>query len=131
MRGSCCCGAVKFELVSSPSMMATCHRSRCRKIGASTFVFVKAEDLRWLSGKGQVQRYEPVPPYKYARCFCQICGTALGEILSDQPSFPISANALDDDPGVRNKFHEFVGEKPEWYEICDGAKQFQGHPIKC
>ena len=130
MRGSCCCGAVKFELASTPTMMATCHCSRCRKIGASTFVFVKAQDLRWLSGKEKVQCYEPVPPYKYARCFCQICGTALGEIMSDQPNFPISANTLDDDPGVRNKSHEFVADKPEWYEICDEAKQFDGHPIK-
>ena len=130
MKGSCCCGAVKFELTGSPSMMATCHCSRCRKVGASTFVFVKAEDLRWVEGRDQVTRYEPNPPYQYARCFCRICRTALGEIVSDQASFPIAANALDDDPIVRNRFHEFVAEKPAWYEICDEAKQFEAHPSK-
>ena len=111
-------------------MMATCHCSRCRKVGASTFVFVKAEDLRWVEGRDQITRYEPAPPYQYARCFCRICGTALGEIVSDQPSFPIAANALDDDPIVRNRFHEFVSEKPVWYDICDEAKQFEAHPPK-
>ena len=130
MQGSCCCGVVRFELTAPPTMMATCHCSRCRKVGASTFVFVQAEDVVWLSGREHVQRYEPAPPYKYPRCFCKICGTALGEIISDQPSFPIAANALDVDPGVRNRFHEFVAEKPDWYAICDGAKQFDGHPVR-
>lgn len=128
MKGSCCCGAVQFELTATPALMATCHCTRCRKVGASTVVFVKAQDLRWISGREMVQRYEPSPPYQYARCFCRICGTALGEILSEEISFPISANTLDEDPGVRTQFHEFVSEKPPWYEICDEAKRFAKHP---
>ena len=130
MRGSCCCGAVQFELTSLPSMMGTCHCSRCRKVGASTFVFVRKHDLLWISGREMVQRYEPEAPFRYARCFCRKCGTALGEITSDEPTFPIAANAFDDDPVVRNGFHEFVAEKPSWYEICDQATQFEGHPPK-
>ena len=130
MQGSCCCGAVKFELLSPPSMMGTCHCSRCRKVGASTIVFIKKDDLKWIAGRDQVQKYEPEPPYKYVRCFCKVCGTSLGEILSDDDSFPIAANVLDDDPQVRNRFHEFVAEKPAWYDICDDAQQFDGHPTQ-
>lgn len=127
-KGSCCCGAVTFELLAIPSLMGTCHCSRCRKVGASTIVFVKREDLKWLQGKEHVALYQPGSPYKYGRCFFRICGTSLGEILSDEASFPIAANALDSDTGLRNQFHEFVAEKPEWYEICDGAPQSGGHP---
>lgn len=127
--GSCCCGAVRFELLAAPSMMGTCHCSRCRKLGASAIVFVRKEDLKWVQGRDQVQRFEPAPPYKYTRCFCRICGSSLGEILSEEDSFPIAANALDGEPDLRNQFHEFVAEKPGWYEICDQAKQFQGHPL--
>lgn len=130
MKGSCCCGEIRFELLAEPSMMATCHCSRCRKVGASTFVFVRKQDLQWIAGQDAVVRYEPVAPYTYARCFCRICGTALGEILSESDTFPIAANALDDDPGVRNRFHEFVREKPDWYAICDDARQFEGHPVR-
>ncbi len=126
--GSCCCGAVKFELLSAPSMMGTCHCSRCRKVGASTIVFIKREDLRWLQGKEHVALYKPEEPYKYGRCFCKSCGSSLGEILSEDNSFPIAANALDTDPGLKNQFHEFVCEKPSWSEICDGAPQSDGHP---
>jgi hypothetical protein len=130
IKGSCCCGAVAFELLEPPSMMATCHCTRCRKVGASSFVFVKRESFRLLQGQDHVARYEAVPPYKYTRCFCKNCGTALGEMDSSGDSFPIPANCLDDDPVVRNRFHEFVAEKPQWYAICDEAKQFETHPVK-
>ncbi len=129
IKGSCCCGAVRFELSAQPSMMGTCHCSRCRKLGASTFVFVKREQLKWIQGREQVALFEPISPYKYGRCFCKICGTSLGEILSEEDSFPIAANALDGDIGIENQFHEFVAEKPAWYRICDDAKQFDRHPV--
>ena len=128
IEGSCCCGAVRFELTSKPSMMGTCHCSRCRKAGASTIVFVKKEDLKWIEGREHVALYQPDLPYKYGRCFCRHCGTSLGEILSNEDSFPIAANALDSDFGLQNQFHEFVSEKPAWYEICDDAPQSEGHP---
>ena len=128
IKGSCCCGAVKFELLAEPAMMGTCHCSRCRKAGASTIVFVKKQDLKWIEGKENVVLFQPTAPYKYGRCFCKICGTSLGEILSEQDSFPIAANALDDEIALKNQFHEFVSEKPSWYDICDHAKQFDGHP---
>lgn len=128
IKGSCCCDAVKFELLAVPSMMGTCHCSRCRKAGASAIVFVKKTDLKWIQGQDQVALYQPEPPYKYGRCFCKVCGTSLGEILSDEDSFPIAANALDSEFALKNQFHEFVNEKPSWYEICDGAKQSKGHP---
>lgn len=121
IEGSCCCGAVKFQLASEPAMMGTCHCSRCRKAGVSTIVFAKKADLTWVTGKDQVALYRPQAPYKYGRCFCKICGTSLGEILSEEDSFPIAANALDTEISLKNQFHEFVTEKPSWYEIGDDA----------
>ncbi|MEY8098005.1 GFA family protein [Falsihalocynthiibacter sp. S25ZX9] len=128
IEGSCCCGAVRFELLNAPSMVGTCHCSRCRKVGASTIAFVKKGDLKWVEGREHVQLFEPAAPYIYGRCFCRICGSSLGEILSEEDSFPIAANALDGDLRLKNQFHEFVGEKPSWYEICDDAAQNDGHP---
>lgn len=128
IEGSCCCGAVRFRLAAAPTLMGTCHCTRCRKLGASTIVFVKKETLIWVQGRENVARYQPEPPFKYGRCFCRTCGAALGEILSEEESFPIAANALDGDIGLKPQFHEFVSEKPGWYEICDDAPQSAGHP---
>jgi len=128
IEGSCCCGAVKFELLAEPSMVGTCHCSRCRKVGASTIAFVKKNDLKWVRGKEYIQLFEPTSPYIYGRDFCKICGSSLGEILSTEDSFPIAVNAFDGGLNLRNQSHEFVSEKPSWYEICDDAPQNNGHP---
>lgn len=129
IKGSCSCKAVQFELSEEPVMMGTCHCSRCRKVGANILVIVKKDSLQLKKGTSSISTYEPEKGFKYFRNFCRICGTSLGEILSQESTFPISAHCFDDDPIVRNKFHEFAADKPEWYEICDNAKQFSGHPI--
>lgn len=130
IRGSCACGAIRFRLTAPPSMMGVCHCGRCRKVGASTFVFVKRNDFQWVTGRDQVARLEPQPPFTYVRTFCRSCGSALGEIGTEAESFPVSAHLLDDDPGVRVRFHEFVADKPDWHMIGDAAPQFPQHPVK-
>jgi hypothetical protein len=107
--------------------MGTCHCSRCRKLGTGTFVIVEAKNFVWLAGKEHMTVFPPTPPFRYTRCFCARCGTSLGEPGMGE-SFPVNAQCFDDALGVRNRFHEFVADKPDWYEICDGAKQFPGHP---
>ena len=126
--GSCCCGAIKFELSEEPTFLGTCHCSRCRKVGASTIAFVKKQHLKLLQGKEKISIFQATKPYIYDRCFCSICGSSLGEILSNEDSFPISANTLDGAVDLKNQSHEFVSEKPSWYEICDDAPQNDGHP---
>lgn len=128
IKGSCGCGAVQFELTKAPSMMGTCHCERCRKVGASTLVFVKSETFQITQGREVISTFKAVPPYKYDRSFCSNCGTALGEVFSKEPVFPVSANCLDTKLDIKNKFHEFVSEKPSWLEIGDEAKQFLEHP---
>lgn len=130
LNGSCCCGAVRFSLSAPPSMMATCHCTRCRKVGASTFVFVRREDFVLRGGGDMIAVYEPEEGYRYRRSFCSRCGTALGEIGGEGESFPIPANCFDDPLELTVRFHEFVSEKPDWSPICDAAKQFNGHPVQ-
>lgn len=131
IRGSCCCGGVRFELTAAPTLMGTCHCSRCRKAGASNLVFVRREAFRWIAGRELVETYRPDPPFTLARQFCRRCGSSLGEpFAAEGDGFPLNAHCLDDDPQVRNRFHEWVSAKPAWYEICDGAKQFAEDPVK-
>ena len=80
-------------------------------------VFVKKDSLRLRTGRDQVAVYQPDAPYKYPRCFCKVCGTSLGEILSDEDSFPISANAFDGDLGLSVQFHEHLDDKPGWVAV--------------
>ena len=130
LTGSCCCGEIRFRLSTPPEMMATCHCSRCRKVGASTFVFVKRDAFTLVAGADRMAVFEPESGYQYRRCFCSRCGSALGEIAGTSESFPIPANCFDDPLDIEVRCHEFVAEKPSWQPICDGAKQFERHPSK-
>lgn len=76
-----------------------------------------------------MQAFLPTPSFKYTRYFCPQCGTSLGEPGMGE-SFPINAQCFDDTLDVRNRFHEFVSAKPDWYKICDDAAQFSEHPEK-
>ena len=130
IQGSCCCGEVRFSISEQPKFVAICHCSRCRKLGASPFAMVDAASFELLGGSARVVHYEPVPPHKYRRSFCGECGTSLGEILSDEKTFPVSVNCFDqglDDVEVR--FHEHVASKPPWVEIPAGTKQFEHDPF--
>lgn len=117
IKGSCMCGSVRFVIAGRPKMMGTCHCSRCRKLGASTIVFVEREQFTLTAGEAHIETVQPAPPFVYHRSFCRKCGTSLGEPLSPDPSFPINAHCLDDDPGVRNTFHEHEGDRPAWEEV--------------
>lgn len=112
--GSCVCGAVRFVIDGPPSGMGTCHCSRCRKLGTSTIVFVSRAQFRLLDSQAHIETVTPDAPFTYLRSFCRTCGTSLGEPLSPDASFPINAQCLDDDPGVRNTFHEFAEDQPAW-----------------
>jgi hypothetical protein len=126
--GGCLCGAIRFEITGKPLWMTLCHCSRCRKAGAGVTVTVRARDFRWLSGRELVATYVPEPPFNIERCFCSRCGTPLGEPGKNDRGFPIAANTLDGDPGVRLALHEHVSHKPPWYEIPDdGLPRFPGH----
>lgn len=128
INGSCCCGAIQFKLSEMPTMMGMCHCSRCRKVGASSLVFVKSSAFEITAGRDKIATFKAESPYKYNRCFCSVCGSALGEILSEADSFPISAHCIDSELKLENAFHEFVSEKPCWFKIGDDAKQFDQHP---
>lgn len=110
--GSCCCGEVTFEIDEKPSMLGMCHCSRCRKLGAIALAFVKSNQFRITADLDKISTIQAEQPYKYNRCICSECGTALGEVLSEMDSFPINANFIDTELSIDNKFHEFVSEKP-------------------
>jgi hypothetical protein len=89
---------------------------------------VGRKSFEWVSGKEFVSEYAPEPPFIYKRCFCNQCGSTLGEILSTEEQFPIAANSLDSDPELKVLFHEHTASRPTWQLLHDGAKLFEGNP---
>jgi hypothetical protein len=126
LRGSCLCGAVRYEVTGPVHDVHHCHCSMCRKShGAafSTFARLAAADFRVVAGREQVRAYRSSPTIE--RTFCATCGARLTVRFDGMPAAVwVSLATLDDDPGVRPGVHMFVGSKAPWVEITDALPQF-------
>ncbi|MCP4446648.1 MAG: hypothetical protein GY811_15080 [Myxococcales bacterium] len=77
-KGSCLCGALKYEIEGNIDGVWVCHCSNCRKASGGTgnaIVIVKREQFRWIAGKDHRVTYELRPTYSITRC--KTCGTPL------------------------------------------------------
>ena len=78
MKGSCLCGAIRFEIAGPIRDVGNCHCSICRRSHGtpfSTYAQVASADLRVLSGEGSIRRYRSSEPVE--RGFCGECGSHL------------------------------------------------------
>lgn len=127
IRGSCLCGKVKFQISGDPFSLSYCHCSRCRKAAGvfSAVLIGEADDLVITEGQGEIAKFRPETGAKFERCFCKECGTSLGDMAAGEV-YVIAASALDDDPKIRPTLHIHTASKPNWYEIVDDLKKFQG-----
>ncbi|HKQ62665.1 MAG TPA: GFA family protein, partial [Candidatus Polarisedimenticolaceae bacterium] len=129
IRGSCLCGAVRFE-VDPPFLRAGhCHCSRCRKHGGTAQLTqgrVPRERFRLLAGAGAIVRYQPAPGAA-SKAFCRNCGSSLfGGSWPEGPEVSIRFGALDDDPGLRPQYHTFVDSQASWDAITDALPRHPG-----
>lgn len=99
LRGSCHCGAVRFQVTPDPARGASrCNCSVCTKLGALTSI-VEPDAFELLTPQGELGVYEWGAKIG-KRFFCKACGTHcfgrghLAELGGDYVSF--SYNAIDD-----------------------------------
>jgi hypothetical protein len=123
IRGSCVCGAVRFE-ADKVRALTHCHCTNCRKLtGAAfaTYAHVDADKFRFLSGEDMVVEYESSPGSFRKRC--KVCGCLVPGKASYLPTVSIAAGLLDDDPQVRPMLHVFASSRAPWWEIHDDLPQ--------
>jgi hypothetical protein len=130
LRGSCLCGAVRYEVRAPLGRVVHCHCSMCRKAHGAAFGSysnVKEADFALLAGAAEISSYSSSPEVK--RTFCRRCGSTLQFISGKRPgSFSLALGTLDDDPGLKTGLHIFVGSKAPWLDIADGLPQHEGRP---
>lgn len=121
-RGSCLCGAVRFEVAGDLPPGDACHCTQCRRQSghywASTDVprtalALEGEDkLTWFQSSERVRRG-----------FCSICGSALFWAPIGREKIAIALGAFDSPTGTHLEKHIFVADKGDYYEIGDGVPQ--------
>ncbi|MFG3595928.1 GFA family protein [Bradyrhizobium sp. RDI18] len=125
IRGSCLCGAVRFE-VDKVRSITHCHCANCRKLtGAAfaTYAHVEVDKFRFSAGEDMTVRYESEPgSFRYR---CKICGCLTPGKASYLETVSIPAGLFDDDPNVRPRLHVFTSSRAPWWTIQDDLPQYE------
>ncbi|WP_141732363.1 GFA family protein [Oligoflexus tunisiensis] len=121
-RGSCLCGAVRFEVNGTLPAPDACHCSQCRKQSGHFFVSTDvprsavtihgADHITWFHSSEKVRRG-----------FCNKCGSSL---LWDKPEkdwIGIAMGAFDGPTNTKIHIHVHVANKGDYYDIDDGLPQ--------
>lgn len=124
-RGSCLCGAIKFEVSGDLSSSTACHCTQCRKhsghydvstdISSSKLTVSGTENLTWFRDVGKNVR----------RGFCSICGSSLFWEVIGEDWTAVSMGAFDTPTNTKLAQHIFVAFKGDYYEIMDKLPQSQ------
>ena len=128
MKGSCLCGAVKFEIDGAlEKQPEACHCTQCRKQTGHFLVAVNVRRTQLkLQGEDKVAWYQSSEQVQ--RGFCSVCGSTLfwNPTIEGYEYIAIAMGLFDTPTGRRIRKHTFVGDKGDYYEIDDGAPQSQG-----
>ncbi len=126
IRGSCLCGAVRYEINGKVSDIGQCHCSKCRKVSGTAgnaVLWTAADSLSWKEGKDLIQSYQQESGY--ASTFCGRCGSPMPGVAPNGKISFVPAGTLDDDPGSRGMAaHLYVDSKAPWDVISDSATQY-------
>lgn len=125
--GSCPCGAVPFKVRGSIPKASSCHCTKCRKATGHYEVGVDVKKSAVaISGEANLTLY--FSSENVRRGFCSTCGSPM---FFDPPAadwIGLMLGAFDGPTGTRIAEHIFVGSKGDYYEICDGAPQYNTVP---
>ncbi|MEY9105255.1 hypothetical protein ABH999_001451 [Bradyrhizobium yuanmingense] len=125
IRGSCLCGAVRFE-IEKVRALTHCHCVNCRKLSGAafaTYAHVDVDRFRFVAGEDMTASYESSPGS--IRYRCRTCGCPTPGKASYLPTVSIPAGLLDDDPEVRPRLHVFTSSRASWWTIQDDLPQHE------
>lgn len=127
LSGRCECGQVRFEISKHDSDLGACHCSQCRRLSGHYWAAVGArmDSVRFLDDRG-LAWYTSSSFAK--RGFCRNCGSSLYYRLNDSDTIGVSAGSLDAPSELRLRYHIFVADKGDYYDIHDTLPQFAAAP---
>ena len=121
-KGSCNCGAIKWEATGEMRGIVACHCGQCRKQTGLYYAATNVSDANLkVEQDGSLSWYQSSPKAK--RGFCSVCGSAMFWKHADDDFTSILAGSIDGEAGIEITNHIFVGDKAEWYEITDGKPE--------
>jgi hypothetical protein len=129
LKGSCLCGAVRYEVDRLDTPIGLCHCTTCRKAHAAPYAptaRVMRDQFRLIAGAEKLSAFESSPGRM--RRFCSACGTHIVAERADQPHVVLRVATLDDDPTVRPVVHIWTSHDVPWLAEGEGLPRFPEWP---
>jgi hypothetical protein len=130
LKGSCLCGAVRYEVSGEPKRFYHCHCSRCRKAtgtGHASNLFLQPATLKWVAGAEQVRSFKVPEAKRFTNTFCAVCGGRLPRQPLDTDSVMIPAGSLDDEAPIAPQARIFGGSRASWSCAGDGMPVYEDY----
>lgn len=131
VRGSCLCGAVRFEVRLPAVWFQYCHCSRCRKKTGSAHaanLLVAPDQITFNQGQELVGRFELPEATAFASCWCTRCGAVLPWTTRNGRWVVVPAGSLDDDPGITPQHSIHLASGAPWYRHVSDLPQYDEYP---
>ena len=128
-KGSCLCGAVRFEVASELPGPDACHCSQCRKSSGHYFSSTDVPKAAvTVEGEDRVTWYQSSE--KVRRGFCGACGSPLFWDPIFRDWIGISMGAFGAPTNTRLAKHIFTADKGDYYDIGeDGVPRDPPRPV--
>ncbi len=124
VKGSCICGAVRFEIGKVPESYNACHCSICRKFGGHYWSAFGVEDADFRLVEDRGLKWFRTSPHAQ-RGFCGDCGAALFYRPDGKGLWEVAPGSIDGPTGTHLAGHIFVASKGDYYDLNDGLPQRQ------
>ena len=130
LKGSCLCGAIRYELDAPLGQIGICHCQRCRKASGTAYgvnATVDEAGFRLLAGAASLTHF--AGPIGVTRSFCRHCGSPLYSRRDSMPNaLRLRLGSLDTAIEERPLFHFFTDSKAQWDDIHDDLPQHPERP---
>lgn len=120
IKGSCLCGAVRYEATTLREKVVVCHCGQCRK----------AAGHQWAATRAQNDEINITGPIKWYRSsdiadrgFCPECGSSLFWRPLGGDHIAVGAGSVDTPGILKLTEHIFTADKGDYYDIADGLPQ--------
>ena len=115
-RGSCLCGAVRYEIRGQIDRTSKCWCTMCQKQHGSAFgpyANVASGDLHYLQGEAAITHYASSPGVE--RCFCKVCGSNLTwQSLDHSDRIAVSLGSFDTPYEGKVSTDLYIESTPGW-----------------
>lgn len=133
LSGRCLCGAIEYTVTHQPVQVLNCHCTLCRRMNGSafsTYVVVRASDLRFLRGEEALIQYAVTE--RTTRHCCRHCGCAL--FNANPASYPglrmLYLGTLDEAAYLAPRVDIYCDAKLAWVDSAAALPAFAGPPVR-